>query len=188
MNEQKYTVVVLTKEVSTCDVLQDELRDFTVIKTESVEAIHNLAKSGKTVGAFVLQITDSSDWIAFEFVRTAYPSVPCFVILEREESFKESKDAAMQRGAMAVVESTKPAALSALIIGSANNNLRKSEDLDKNADFLRTLGDLSRELSRLQEEFTETMLRTLPQPVIGIDTRHRLTRELEKLQEIRITP
>jgi len=187
MNEPN-TVIVLSDEQSMSEQLQSGLNGFTVLNAENVEALNEQARAAKKTSAFVLSIRDSDDWMAFEFVKTAYPSVPCFICLEDGDGYEEAKESAMRQGAMAVFPEHNTTPLSALIKGAASNNLRGGDQLDHNADFLSVYGDISRELGRLQNEFTETSLRTLPQPFIGDDTKTRLRNNLVKLREIIITP
>lgn len=186
MKKPTKKVVVYTKEQQICDELQHGLNGFMVDRAGDLKAINEAAKKEET-SVVVLHIRDSSDWMAFEMMKTGYPNLPCFIIVEENTNGDMPEDTE-QPHAMAVFTKNKTKSLAALIHSSINNTLRETAPPDKNADLLKTLAEISREISRLREEFTVTSFRTLPQTLIGKDTQKRLSQTLLKIKAIRIEP
>lgn len=187
MNNANNTVIVVTRHRHIYEQLQENLKEFKVECAADVEAINQLVKakagSGDNIGAIVIQLANSRDLTAFEFCSIAVSSVPLFAVIDDETG--EMQELIKKYGAVAVFSAENTKALANLIYTADN---MKRGVRDHNADFLRVFGEISRELGRLHNEFTETALRTLPQPFIARDTQQRLENYLSKLQAITITP
>ncbi|HLM59938.1 MAG TPA: hypothetical protein VK308_03990 [Pyrinomonadaceae bacterium] len=184
MNEQNKTVIVVSNHRQILEELQNKLKNYKVEIAADVEEINQLVKQSGNVRAVIIQFTESKDLMCFEFCSTANPSIPLFAIIDDETNEKQEL---VKKYDVVAIFSEKNTATLETLINFAPHNLKPGER-DQNAHFLRIFGDISRELGRLHDEFTETALRTLPQPYIAQDTRERLTGYLLKLQDIKITP
>ncbi len=189
MNTVKNVVLFLTQNQKLCSQLQNALKGLVVMRAENIEAVNNAVKHGNAVGAVVLHITNSNNWIIFELLKTGYPDVPRFAVLSPSSSNDSYKldELASRNGAAAIVNEKQGIAGLATLI--QNIVLAQPvEEVDTKSAYLTLFGEVSRELARLQKDFNTTALRTLPQPVIGKDSQERLQVALNKLKAIRINP
>lgn len=189
MNTVKNVVLFLTQNQKLCGQLQNALKGFVVLKAENIEAVNNAVKHGNAVGAVVLHITNSNNWIIFELLKTGYPDVPRFAVLSPSTSNDSYKldELAAKNGAAAIINEKQGIASLAPLIQNIVN-AKPPEESDTKSAYLVLFGDVSREIARIQKDFTTTALRTLPQPEIGKDSQDRLEAALNKLKAIRINP
>ena len=188
MDTEKNVVLFLTQNNKLCNQLQSSIPSKVVIKVDNIEAINNSVKHNP-VGAVVLHVTNSASWIIFDMLRSGYPHIPRFAILAPSftGSEDETRGLANRYGATAIIsEKSGVSSLSTLIVGDLNH--KKEEQPTGKENFLALYGEVSREMERLQKEFTILGMRTLPQPDIGTDTKVKLKRVLNKLQAIKIEP
>jgi hypothetical protein len=185
----KNVITFLSQNQKLCNLLQTALKGLVVIRAENIDAVNRIVKQSGGVGAVVLHITNPNNWMIFEFLKTGYPNVPRFALLAPGESDGadeiEQKALANRYGAAAIVTEAQGIPVLASLIQSIIN---APADSDTKANYLTVFGKVSREIARLQAEFIETAMRTLPQPEIGEDTQERLKRTLIDLQAIKITP
>jgi hypothetical protein len=185
---KKTVVILLTQNQKLYATLQAALSGMTVIKAENIEAVNNAAKHND-VGAVVLHVTNYSGWIIFEVLKTGYAEIPRFAVLAPSLSGDDDTHRALatKYGAAAIMgekDGIKP--LANLIERElAKNNSTESTSKEI---FMKIYGDIARELTRLQNDFTAMGMRTLPQPDIGDDTLERLKTALAGLQDITIKP
>lgn len=181
-------VVFLTQNTKLCNQLQSALKKagFIVIRVENIEGVNNAVKHN-AVGAVVLHVKDANGWIIFELMRTGFQNIPRFAILAPSLTGEEADmiKLAQKYDAEAIIgERGDMHSLATMILGVSEAD----DDANSKEAYLKLYGDISRELIRLQEEFTQTSLRTLPQPEIGADTQTRLRTALAGLKRIKLLP
>lgn len=185
MTEQKKTVLFITANQKFCNELQISLpNEFIVAKISGIEAINHAVKNSQSIGAIIVHIIDAEDFMTYEMLSTAYQSVTLIAVLDAGLDDTTIQNFQTTHTPFASFSSDNLGALPALIIPALQTS---QPPVDTMHLFLGTMGNISREILRIQSEFTETSFRTLPNPVVaGTDTLKRLEENLNKLKEIRI--
>jgi hypothetical protein len=188
-NQAKKVVAFLTQNQKLCNSLQAALKGrVVVVRAENIEAINNIIKQSP-VKAVVLHIVGSAGWIIFELLKTGYPNIPRYAILAPSLTKNDfDPEALAKKYGAAAITNEKSSIKSIATLLEANSWEEIAGDSTGKETYMEIYGNVARELERLQQEFTVTGMRTLPQPVIGDDTKKRLNNVLQKLKGIKITP
>jgi hypothetical protein len=173
------------------DELQAAIPGVVVLCATDIDALKTI-RQGDTLEGVVIQIRSTNDWITFEFLNTAHPSIPRFAILSPETNVVEDlqlRQYAEKFKATAVFAAETEMKTIANVISGALNSLQDQTPDQTSKDLLiKELGEIWNQLQRLGDEYNTTAMRTLPQPVIGADSLEKLSDLRELLQNIRITP
>ena len=161
------------------------LTDFNISEYSGESAYDIKPSKTDAPRAFVVYAAENSDWILTEFLRTSHSASPIYIIVP--ETSREANEKGLNYGATAVLPILSLSMLNGIIRTGKTSITTKSER-DTNADFLDLYGSISRHIARLQSEFTEAGLRTLPQRIIGRDTVDRFSQIEKMLAEIEIAP
>lgn len=186
MQEEKQSVVIVSNRQQDIEPLQELLSDFQIMQMPGAIDITNSIQNGNRIAVIVFEIETPLDLMQLEVSSTSNPHIPHLAVMAQTGETDELISTAKRFGAMAICSENKPEVL-AKLVESVPFSFRNPET-DQNAEFLTTIGNLSREISRLQSEFTEMTFRTLPERFVAADTRDRLQTSLSSLREISIQP
>lgn len=184
----KNVIVIFTNNQKLSSNLQHALPDFSVVKTESIDGVNDLIKKNESeVRAIILHLTNANNWLIFSMLQAGYPGLPRFAILAPalDKNDYDLEEKAVQYGALGV---TSEKIGLASLVGLIRAHVETEPQMSSKENYLQVVGEVQKELERLNKEFFITNLRTLPQPEIGEDTLNRLKTAFAGLNSIKIIP
>lgn len=186
----KNIITFITSNQRLCDRLQTALQDFVVLQTKGFPTLKKIFKKSNAVSAIILHISNPNHWILYKILKNEFPDLPLFAVTDPNAKGKQNVESctlAARQGAIAInADNQGLERLATLIQGVANAPVGANPS--DYAAYLETISNISRELQRIHTEFSETMLKTLPQPNISRNLQQRLKNALLSLQAITIAP